>query len=112
MKRVWKKGSSARSWGKAAAVFTMAMVLAAGGMGAAMNLADPQDALTVQPIVRQESGTEQKHKAHFFWKKQAEQAASSEEGTADENLTAEEPAAQAQPEEAAQQTAAVQDAEA
>lgn len=115
MKRVWKKGLSARSWGKAAAVFTMAMVLAVGGLGAVLNLTDPQDALTVQPIVRQESGTEHKHKAHFFWKKQAEQAASSEECTAEdtteETLTAEEPAAQAQPEKTTQQTASVQAAE-
>ena len=39
MKRIWNNRSSARGWGKAAAVFTMAMVLAVGGLGAAMNLA-------------------------------------------------------------------------
>ena len=39
MKRIWNNRFSARGWGKAAAVFTMAMVLAVGGLGAAMNLA-------------------------------------------------------------------------
>ena len=62
MKRIWNNRSSARGWGKAAAVFTMAMVLAVGGLGAAMNLADLQWAVTVQPIVRQQSGTEPEQK--------------------------------------------------
>ena len=35
-----------------------ALVLAVGGLGAAVNLADLQGAVTVQPIVRQQSGTE------------------------------------------------------
>ena len=47
MKRIWNNRSSARGWGKAAAVFTMAMVLAVGGLGAAMNLANLQGAVTV-----------------------------------------------------------------
>ena len=62
MKRIWNNRFSARGWGKAAAVFTMAMVLAVGGLGAAMNLADLQGAVTVQPIVRQQSGTEPEQK--------------------------------------------------
>ena len=72
MKRIWNNRSSARGWGKAAAVFTMAMVLAVGGLGAAMNLADLQGAVTVQPIVRQQSGTEPEQKTKLFGKKQLE----------------------------------------
>lgn len=83
MKRIWNNRSSARGWGKAAAVFTMAMVLAVGGLGAAMNLADLQGAVTVQPIVRQQSGTEPEQKTKLFGKKQTEAAASSEECAAD-----------------------------
>lgn len=108
MKRIWNNRSSARGWGKAAAVFTMAMVLAVGGLGAAMNLADLQGAVTVQPIVRQQSGTEPEQKTKLFGKKQAGSAASSEECAADsteEPRTAEGPTAQAQP-EAAEQPAA------
>ena len=100
MKRIWNNRSSARGWGKAAAVFTMAMVLAVGGLGAAMNLADLQGAVTVQPIVRQQSGTEPEQKTKLFGKKQTGSAASSEEPR-----TAEGPTAQAQP-EAAEQPAA------
>lgn len=70
MKRIWNNRSSARGWGKAAAVFTMAMVLAVGGLGAAMNLADLQGVVTVQPIVRQQSGTEPEQKTKLFGKKQ------------------------------------------
>ena len=66
MKRIWNNRFSARGWGKAAAVFTMAMVLAVGGLGAAMNLADLQGAVTVQPIVRQQSGTEPEQKTKLF----------------------------------------------
>ena len=87
----------------------MAMVLAVGGLGAAMNLADLQGAVTVQPIVRQQSGTEPEQKTKLFGKKQTESAASSEECAVDsteETLTAEGPAAQAQPEAAAEQPAA------
>ena len=104
MKRIWNNRSSARGWGKAAAVFTMAMVLAVGGLGAAMNLADLQGAVTVQPIVRQQSETEPEQKTKLFGKKQTGSAASSEECAAD---STEEPraAAQAQP-EAAEQPAA------
>ena len=108
MKRIWNNRSSARGWGKAAAVFTMAMVLAVGGLGAAMNLADLQGAVTVQPIVRQQSGTEPEQKTKLFGKKQTGSAASSEECAADsteEPRTAEGPTAQAQP-EAAEQPAA------
>ena len=108
MKRIWNNRSSARGWGKAAAVFTMAMVLAVGGLGAAMNLADLQGAVTVQPIVRQQSGTEPEQKTKLFGKKQTGPAASSEECAADrteEPRTAEGPTAQAQP-EAAEQPAA------
>ena len=83
MKRIWNNRSSARGWGKAAAVFTMAMVLAVGGLGAAMNLADLQGAVTVQPIVRQQSGTEPEQKTKLFGKKQTGSAASSEECAAD-----------------------------
>ena len=95
MKRIWNNKHTARGWGKAAAVFTMATVLAVGGMGAALNLADLQGALTVEPIVRQQSETEQKHKWHFFWKKQTGQAASPEEETAESSTAA-------QPERAAE----------
>jgi len=108
MKRIWNNRSSARGWGKAAAVFTMAMVLAVGGLGAAMNLADLQGAVTVQPIVRQQSGTEPEQKTKLFGKKQTGSAASSEECAADsteEPRMAEGPTAQAQP-EAAEQPAA------
>ena len=108
MKRIWNNRSSARGWGKAAAVFTMAMVLAVGGLGAAMNLADLQGAVTVQPIVRQQSGTEPEQKTKLFGKKQTGSAASSEECAADsteEPRAAEGPTAQAQP-EAAEQPAA------
>ena len=108
MKRIWNNRFSARGWGKAAAVFTMAMVLAVGGLGAAMNLADLQGAVTVQPIVRQQSGTEPEQKTKLFGKKQTGAAASSEECAADsteEPRTAEGPTAQAQP-EAAEQPAA------
>ena len=108
MKRIWNNRSSARGWGKAAAVFTMAMVLAVGGLGAAMNLADLQGAVTVQPIVRQQSGTEPEQKTKLFGKKQTGSAASSEKCAADsteEPRTAEGPTAQAQP-EAAEQPAA------
>lgn len=86
----------------------MAMVLAVGGLGAAMNLADLQGAVTVQPIVRQQSGTEPEQKTKLFGKKQTEAAASSEECAADsteEPRAAEGPTAQAQP-EAAEQPAA------
>ena len=108
MKRIWNNRFSARGWGKAAAVFTMAMVLAVGGLGAAMNLADLQGVVTVQPIVRQQSGMEPEQKTKLFGKKQTEAAASSEECAADsteEPRTAEGPTAQAQP-EAAEQPAA------
>ena len=108
MKRIWNNRFSARGWGKAAAVFTMAMVLAVGGLGAAMNLADLQGAVTVQPIVRQQSGTEPEQKTKLFGKKQTGSAASSEECAADsteEPRAAEGPTAQAQP-EAAEQPAA------
>ena len=108
MKRIWNNRSSARGWGKAAAVFTMAMVLAVGGLGAAMNLADLQGAVTVQPIVRQQSETEPEQKTKLFGKKQTGSAASSEECAADsteEPRAAEGPTAQAQP-EAAEQPAA------
>ena len=83
MKRIWNNRFSARGWGKAAAVFTMAMVLAVGGLGAAMNLADLQGVVTVQPIVRQQSGMEPEQKTKLFGKKQTEAAASSEECAAD-----------------------------
>ena len=108
MKRIWNNRFSARGWGKAAAVFTMAMVLAVGGLGAAMNLADLQGVVTVQPIVRQQSETEPEQKTKLFGKKQTGSAASSEECAADsteEPRTAEGPTAQAQP-EAAEQPAA------
>ena len=89
MKRIWNNRFSARGWGKAAAVFTMAMVLAVGGLGSAMNLADLQGAVTVQPIVRQQSGTEPEQKTKLFGKKQTEAAASSEECAAESTETAE-----------------------
>ena len=62
MKRIWNNRSSARGWGKAAAVFTMAMVLAVGGLGAAMNLADLQGVVTVQPAAERD-GTGAENKA-------------------------------------------------
>ena len=65
----------------------MAMVLAVGGLGAAMNLADLQWAVTVQPIVRQQSGTEPEQKTKLFGKKQTGAAASSEECAADGGRT-------------------------
>ena len=101
MKRIWNNKHTVRGWGKAAAVFTMATVLAVGGMGAALNLADLQGALTVEPIVRQQNGTEQKQKWHFFRKKQTEQTAASEEETVESS-------AAAQPETTAEPTAAVE----
>ncbi len=83
MKRIWNNRSSARGWGTAAAVFTMAMGPAGGCMWAAMNLADLQGVVAVQPIVRQQSGTEPEQETKRFGKKQTEAAASSEECAAD-----------------------------